>query len=336
MANTTEKAPPPKPVYPEPKEFPIPDGCFDYIDKPLKVRYVVGMDLLALVANIITAVSIFGLVSFVIGRKTSNPMATVAIPLALVWVLVVIFRNRLWTRVDARKAHVFLNNLSRNIIVYPQGFHFTSWFSTKEPDEVDFQKHEIISAERKNGEEIRFPSKDGYGMFAEINILFKRRDGQEGLSRSLKFPLSDIKTWLKAVVVKQFSDVGGHNSYETLLYYKAEIAAWAAKIFGGDDKVSPFEIELGISVKDPVVKNLDLDDESRRIFSTKAKVGVIADGIREFRGLDVNPDEAAIMAQVAQGAATRVIHTYQGVPQGARVVALGDAGIAISDRGGKK
>ena len=49
---------------------------------------------------------------------------------------------------------------------------------------------------------------------------------------------------------------------------------------------------------------------------------------------DITIQEAARIAQEMVGAATRIIHTYEGVPSGATTVALGDTGgIAVGGKG---
>ena len=255
------------------------------------------------------------------------------IPLMACWIMGVMIRKRLWTSVDARKADVYLDYLrSKQITVYAQGFHFTHWTSRKQGDVIDFQKHEIITMKEEDGTMVRFPTIDGFEMAAELTIFFSLREGEEPMSRALKYEAGELKSFTKAAVIRRLTDLGGRNSYETMLYYKSDIATWLAKTFGGESVPSPFEKGLGLSIRNPILDDLDLTKESRETFGAKSKVAMLNEGIRDLKnkngaGLDAN--EANLAAQAAQGLITREVHTFQGI-ENAGFVAIGESGIAAA------
>jgi len=304
-------------------------------DTPLLIRYVNHIDMEALCFNLVSVLACFAVFILAVGQLTANRAAVFAIPASLCWILIVILRIHLWTSVDARKAGVWLDYLnSKRLVIYTQGFHFTPWTSREQVDEIDFQKHEAISMKKTEKTEIRFETNDGYEMAAEVVIFYNLRDGADAMSRALKYEDDEIKAFIKAVVIERLTDLGGCNSYESLLYYKAEAARWLAMTFEGESKLSQFEIGLGIALRNPILESLDLTDESKKTFGVRAKIEVITDGIKSLkREAGLSADEANLAAQAAEGILTRNVQTYQGIPQGAKVVALGDHGIAIAAKG---
>jgi hypothetical protein len=332
---------PPPFVPPKEKEVASNPAYKKNLDVPLQIRYVEDIDMMSLAINIVS----FGLVLIVLAvlseRLFANWIAVAAISLSGIWILGVSFRDRLGITVPAREAQVYLNPiLSRNIIVYTQGFHFTAWFYRKEKDSVSFQKHEIIEASQKEKSEIVFPSSDGNNMVAELEIMFCRREGGEAMSKSLKFPLDQIKSWTRARVVAMITEAGGQNSFETMRYYKSDVMAWVSTLFGRPDEISSFEDELGITVKPPVLKNLDLTEESKKVFINKSKIAILKDGIMELtdkdNGAGLTPTEANYAIQAMEGAITRKVNTYEGIPPGVTTLALGDSGLAIAAKDKEK
>jgi len=74
-----------------------------------------------------------------------------------------------------------------------------------------------------------------------------------------------------SVIVGRLSDLGACNTYDALLRNKADVAAWVANIFAGDDNISPFEEDTGTSVKSPILRDLDLTEESKKTRGVIAK-----------------------------------------------------------------
>ena len=74
--------------------------------------------------------------------------------------------------------------------------------------------------------------------------------------------------------------------------------------------------------------------ESEEIFQKKAKIEIINKGIKSLLedNPTLDPTEAARIAQAAEGAATREIKTleYEGIPEGATFVALGESGMGVA------
>ncbi|MCX6715888.1 MAG: hypothetical protein NT077_02590, partial [Candidatus Taylorbacteria bacterium] len=187
-----------------------------------------------------------------------------------------------------------------------------------------------------------FPSANGFDIELDLLSMFARRDSPEALARSLKYTLPELKDLIWANIKMNLTNLGGQNSYQSLLYYKADAIAWIANIFAGDGRLSLFEQQTGTTITSPLATNMGLTDETQKIFATGARIEVIVKGtdalVKAIGGGNPTPAarmEAARIAQAAEGAATRTIHTYEGIPEGATTVALGDSGIAIAAKGGK-
>jgi hypothetical protein len=334
MAENKDEVLPPLEV---PKDFTVKiDETLGYADRPLTVKIVKGMDWDSFLVNLFTMSVLTGMFYWLLQQKIINPRISLTASLVIIWIILVAVRHHLWVVVAAREADVYLDNIAKIIVIYFQGFHFTAWYYRKERDKVDFQRHEIISATMKEKTEIRFPSKDGYEMVAEITIMFNRRPEADALSRSLKFQIPELRKWILAGVAQKLSEIGGLNSYKVLLRNKSQVTHLISLVFEGQNR-SQFEDDTGTLVRNPVLENLDLSPDSKEIFRSRAKIETMAENIKQLTGKDevhLSDEEASFAAQAASGSLTRVVHTYQGIPKDAKVVALGDSGIALAGGGG--
>lgn len=314
-------------ILPEPPDKEVPPG---HMEEPLKLRYVEEIDLPSLTINIVFLIFLGFVTMFILRRLTNQSIAATIVSVVICWVVVVFFHNRLWTQVDGQSAKVYLDNIRRILVVYTQGFHFIPWYYTTEPEEINFQKTEIVHRCKKENTEVRFSSQDGLEIFVELDIFYKLREGRKALSKGLRFKPEARTELITAIVRQRLSDLGGCNSFKTLLAHKTEVAAYVAKIFGGEANLSDFEKETATNIKDPNLLNLDLTEGSREIYQARAKLSIVQEMIAKLREMGVKPNEAARMAQVLQGSASRIIHDYLGIPKNANVVALGDHGAAIA------
>jgi hypothetical protein len=85
-------------------------------------------------------------------------------------------------------------------------------------------------------------------------------------------------------------------------------------------------------IDDPIILELGLTAESKKIYESRAKINVLKEGVDRLResNQDMDPTDAANAVQVASGAASQVVHTYKGIPDGAQTIALGgDAGVGV-------
>ena len=90
-------------------------------------------------------------------------------------------------------------------------------------------------------------------------------------------------------------------------------------------------------MKSPVIESLTLTSESAANFANRSKVDALRNAVEQLSEGDlVSPEAAARLASLALGIVTQSVHTYEGIPQNATVVALGDSGVAIATgRGGR-
>lgn len=339
MPDANNNPPPPELVFPKDRKFKAPKGCTAYEEPALTLRYVTDKDWTAFTFNLLSATFAFVLIHILFRIKSTNPMLTIAIPLASIWIAIVYFHNHLWVNVDGLQAKIYVDMFfSKKMIVYLQGGHFTAWSSKDQTNDVDFQKHETIETDGTKEKTLNFQTQDGYQLAANVTIVYNRRAGIEAMSKSLKFKRTEeIRTLIKAWVQAKLSDLGGCNSYETIIYYKPSVTAWAANLFGGEGQISLLEQKTGTNVLNPVVNNLDLDEESKKTFNAKARLSVMREETKLLHDdCGVTSDEAFIGTQVALNLVQRVVSTqeYKGIPEGVTTFAPGNAGIAIG--GGSK
>lgn len=307
-------------------------------DKPLKIRHVTGIDVWALFFNLVSALIFFAVPFAIIAVicKVKNlqphPMILYGIPVCLVSTLTIFNYERLWiVEVPARQAVIFLDLLFRDIIVYTQGFHFTPWLARRQPDEINYQKHEDVSSGKGDIPKILCQTADGYEMEADTKTFFSRLGDETSLGRSLKYQLPEIRIIVHAGVMSRLSDIVGCNNYEVLLARKAEVADWLGNIFGGESTITPFEAALGISIRNPILGSFGLSPESQKTRGGKAKLSLMESQIRALKDAGVSPNEASLATQAALGIAPRSINTqeYQGIPSGVRTFAPGNNGVTI-------
>lgn len=299
---------------------------------------------MSLAINVATGFAIFTIVfiltkSIAARKGIDNPQLEIVIPLSFVLVITLAFIERLWTKVKGREGAVYLDNLlTRELIVYMKGFHFTSWFFSNESDTQDFKRQEIMEADQEKKTGIVMVTKDGYEVVISLRLMFSLGSRPEDLCKSLRYNRDDLKNWIWSYTVGSLSDLMGCNDYATLLANKADIATWLANLFCGTGNVSPLEDETGTDIKNPILLGLNPTEESLKLFEIQARNKAIAEGIEGFIAAGADPKEAAIMAQTSAGTATREIRTFQGFPDGATVIALdsGAAAAAANKGGGNK
>ncbi|MEI7462838.1 MAG: SPFH domain-containing protein [Candidatus Taylorbacteria bacterium] len=304
-------------------------------NKALSVSMINDFDFESLLINVLTVIIIFILSSVLLGFISKIQIVTLGVPIIVTSGFIIMKFGSMWTTVKAREASVYLDYIRpRKILVYLQGFHFTSWCSEVQESTINFQKHEIITTRFGGENQVTFTTRDGYVMFANILILYNRRNDLDALSKSLRYQNTEIRAWILALVAARLSDLAGQNSCETLLYYKSAIVQWVSKLFDGQENISEFEDQIGCEIKDPTLEDFDLIPESRKIYAAKSKMQTITDGIAALRAAnpDMSVNEASRIAQAAVEVITRHIETYEyeGIPQdGLSALGLGSGGLGV-------
>lgn len=315
-------------------------------DTPLPIRYVEGKDWYALLFNILSFVLV-GLVMNSLFNKLGFSEGLKTITLWIIILIAFVFAfEHLYTNVEALKAKIYLDQLSpKRLIVLTQGFHFTTWTSVEQKEnEVDLQKHETEVDKDSKMAKFTFPSSDGWRMVAEVTIMFKRRAGEEAMSKSLKYKKEEIGTLIRATISQALSELGGLNPYERLLKRKADVTVWLANLFGGSDMISSLETDTGTSILDPVLNDFDLTLEDQKVRQARARTEVITDIVNKLRiATDASPEKATAeellaTARLLAGENSKEqinTHRYHGIPPGVTTFAPGDGGIAVGVKGGK-
>lgn len=306
-----------------------------YKEQALEIQYVETQDWFALAFNIASAVVLYVLLVITFSLITTNSIVTFVFPAIMVWILIISLINRVYKVTDNQKGDVYLESISRKLIVYTQGFHFVIWSSIFQQT-VDFQKHETIPDKG-----IEFRSRDGFGILIDVTTVYRRREGREALSWSLKFENKEIEILMKAKIRERLSELGGRNSGATLMYHKAAVAAWIGDLFGGQAHISRFEEDTGTAILNPVMDKIDLTPESQAILGATAKTDTIAKTIATLMKKNKNSgmtiEEAGVIARMAQGLSTEEkIFTVRGVPSGVTVLSIGGDGIAVAGGGKRK
>ncbi len=315
----------------------MPPGSKPYKLEPLDVDYIIGRDWKSLLTNALWAIVIF-LISFLFLVKKVHFSYTwaSAVSLCIISTLAALAFERLYTTVESRQGKFFLDLLTGEMKVYGLGFKFTTWHSRHEVEEIEFQKHEVIVASKKDGTEVIFPTQDGkIEMFSEFKLWFQRVETRDALGNSLNYEIEEIQDMVLARLARRLSDVGGKHSYESLLYYKADLVKHAGSIFATRKNRSQWEVELGINVTDINFTRIDLTDESRKFVNMRA-VGEMVESITKEHSdeLDVHPETAyqgalAITGAVPQTRTTNVVKV-EGIPAGTQVVSIGGTGTNLA------
>lgn len=302
--------------------------------EPLKIRYIESddKDFRSLGINIAIMAILFIMISLIFRIKTNHFLFTWTIPAIAVWLVIVYNRHRLWIEVDEQEAQVFVDMVfSSRLVVYMQGGHFTSMLSRKQPEAVSFKKSEVGDGKLITFE---FPTNDGLVIKANARIFIKRRRSEKALAHSLRWPIVELQNKVQAMVGRRLSDYGAVNTFDNIRECKPELSSAIAKMFGGENVISPFELDTGLNIDDPIIVDLSLTPESQEVFLSRAKIDVLKKGIDTITTPDGCTGKDILDAiQAAAGVAEHTIRTYRGV-DGATTIALGDAGVAVAASGG--
>jgi hypothetical protein len=271
----------------------------------------------------------------VIHKKFSSPMVFAGIPLSIIGVLAVFFYERLHATVDTQRGSVWLDNFfSDAITVFTQGFHFTPmWYGEEKDKEKDFLRHVPIL-----GKAVEFSSVDGYTLIADFTVLFQNICEKSALGHRLKYADEDLKLLVLATVKSYLTDIGGLNSYEVLNARKGEVASWLANIFGGEGVRSPFEVQIGGRLKNPVLETYNLDAKSKELWLKRALGNVVTEITRNQFDITKDSAESSKAAQAVAGVMERkdtrvhVVVDGKDLKPGVTTLVIGNAGMAV---GGK-
>lgn len=326
-------------INPEIVTRPVGAGSEVVVEQPLPIRYVTSdnKDVVSLAINTISAILLAGTLWLIFSKITRYPVITIGLPLAILWIALVAFHNKLWVSVDEQQAAIYVDQLfySGELIVYLQGGHFVSWTSKRQAETINFKKNEVSGTPKDRVSTFEFPTNDGLYIVAKVRIFARRRNTKEALSRSLRWPIEELDRKVEALVAKKLSDIGARNTFDVIRTNKPQVAYEVAQMFDGESRTSDFERDTGLIIDDPIILELGLTVESKRIYESRAKINVLKEGVDSLRenNSDMEPTDAVNAVQVASGAASQVIRTYKGIPPGAKTVALGDSGIAVAGGG---
>jgi hypothetical protein len=308
----------------------------------LKVRVVKDIDMLAGLFTAATTLIILAISFGILVIKTGSLKFSLGVSLILVWLLIIIFWDRIRVKVRARKAKVYLNEiLTREMVVYLKGFHFLWSFYSKENDDVDFQKQvEILARETDNSAPV-FMSSDGWEVRVQWASLLRRRSDETSLSHSLNYPDHVVEYWIRVLMDSCISDLGGANSLDSMRSYKEDIASWLRRVLAGEEygmlnisNVLGYDIELQ-------VESVNLANEEDR----KSKAGVGRARIMREQAMEnkkefpsMTEGDAFDNANIAEELVNKSIIEFRGVPAGAIVALGGDISSLVNkqQKGGKK
>jgi tetratricopeptide (TPR) repeat protein len=145
----------------------------------------------------------------------------------------------------------------------------------------------------------------------------------------LKWPLDVGQEWKTRPVNTTF--------VYNIQYYKGEIFKRLALVFDGEDMRSQLELELGITIKNPLGSEIEMTPESLKRFGVKQTTQVVADGAKQIKKElpGASEDQCLMAAMCAAGAAEQSIITLNTPNLGNNVhtVVVGDSAFAV---GGKK
>ncbi len=318
----------------DPFKLPPPPVPLDpLIDPPLAVRYVNYWDWEQLCFNLASAFIAWAFMALIIYARVIKEVRSAAGTSALiVWTIIMIaaYHGKFWTTVDKLKAKVYLDYFDRSLSALTQGGNFIAWSASEQDDDIDFQRHVIISFCKKDKTALEIECMDGFNIVIEVTVFFNILDHNgEYLGRTLKYTFEEIKAFVTAAIKSRLAEYAGVNGYEVLLANKGIMALWLATTFGGEETLSDFEKSLGISIRNPILDSLDLTEESKAVFAAKSTMQQLSDGIKMFKKTRIPAKECSFLAQLALRLTTRQIQTFE-LPKQIRTLAVGEGtGVAV-------
>lgn len=340
------KQPPPEVAYPilrkQPEVHKKNDGVTDLThddEKVLGIKLVRDTGIKGAGGKCVagTLLAMFVLIFGLCWAKTGSVKFSLEVFCIVTAVVVVYQKDRVFTDVPTQRGEKWLNNFSSGpIVIYTQGWHLVPWwYSRDEGDLIDFQKHEPVCGKVQDNTHVEFQTNNGYTMIAEFSEFWQNREEEGALGHRLRYKNPELNALIRATLKSYISDLGGLNSYETITYYKAEIANWLAGVFGGIGFISEFEESTGIRLLNPILDTLDLDAASKKLYLDKAKAKILSDSAVDMATANKNTDpEILRMAQAAAGLLKRTENTtvirFEGtVPPSLHTVAVGGAAVAV-------
>ncbi len=281
--------------------------------KPLKLRYVTGVDAWGLIFNLTSALVLFCLSFIVIAvvcrvkDLQPHPVILYGIPTCLVYVLITLNYEKLWTgEVLDGEAVIYFDHLLKEIVVYSHGLYLNPWTARRWSEKINLRECENASPEREGVPNILCKTNDGlHEMELEVKTCFVRLDGEMSLKESLRHPLSDIKDFVHSAVVSRVAEIIGHNSPRVCLAREREIANLIGDIFDNESKMTPFKKSLGIGIRRPVLKSLKLTTESEQSVALRTRLELLEKKIKVMRKAGLGPNETSRLLQATLGISNR-------------------------------
>ena len=305
-------------------------------DQPLKVRYVRDFDWLALAFNLATlafiAACIGAYVRYRISEDTSTILA-ISLLLSVIPALILWIWGKFFTSPDNLQANVYLNKATRRISIYPSGWHAVPWPSKKQ-SVIGFEKKEIITFCQKDGTALKVPCGDGRFALVSLTLNYNVVDfGGPFMGNTLRYSPIIIRQNIQAALQSRLGDLFGKNRYDVLIANWDRVELWTATGFGGQAVQTAFEKWLNIQIDDPLLNDIDLDPQSKKVYEKKSEMLQVQEGAQEFIKLGVKPKDALTAARsIVQTDADNSFTVIDA--EGVRNLAYGSGTAAVATSGG--
>jgi hypothetical protein len=273
----------------------------------------------------------------IIKHYTHQPLFTKAIPMALVWTMIVLCWKQMYVNLDALKGKRYLDVLTKRNKVYGPGLHIVALCHRPvAKGEVDFQLADVKACKEENTQ-IKFLTTSGAELLLDVFTQYRTMQNATDLASALFYTPEETRRKIINHMSSWLSELGGRYSHETIQYYKGEIFKRLALVFDGEDMRSQLELELGITIKNPLGSEIEMTPESLKRFGVKQTTQVVADGAKQIKKElpGASEDQCLMAAMCAAGAAEQSIITLNTPNLGNNVhtVVVGDSAFAV---GGKK
>ncbi len=216
-----------------------------------------------------------------------------------------------------------------NLRIHRQGVHFLApWESPlmRVIHLVDCSM--IIKSGKDKNDMTTYTSKNKVRLTVRWSVVV--RPNPDKLNRYFLFTEEAVRTVIKGVIDQKLSDLCGQKSSEWILSHKDQISATVAHFFDGAGSESYYERFYGIRVDDPILSDIDMENEDRkaeaeiaRVALIKATADEIVENSKDASGKPtIGYEEAFRRVSIAMGQTKEMVNTnsYKGLDNATSII----------------
>jgi hypothetical protein len=236
--------------------------------------------------------------------------------------------DKFYIDVEAQTAEVYTNIFEGNLFAFKYGLYLIPpWFIYQET--VNFRKDEVklcalYNKEDKDNTALKITSSDPYRLDVEWELIARPMSDAVGLANYLQYQSKIRESRIRSIMDSRISTIGGYYTYKVLRENFGEMTQWVNGIFGGDKVTTSFELEIGMNITSPRLKNILCNDpEAEKVINKTPELQQLSDFIKAHPELGaVEAKDAALLIMGKKTSATQTV-VVQGIPPGAKTVIIG-------------